>query len=401
MTTFPSSNPGRRLDGLQDVAGFNRATAGIAYSFLKDTPGGVYKPIPTLEAGSCVDPAGGIEKNTGGCLKIKPDTTTDSGVGLSTDGLEIIGRVKKTGDTMSGSLKIVDDTMPDPAGQYALQVRKGDGLDGPNGRGILAHGGTPASFQILEGRTWDDERRCRLTIGLAGMQIRTNDEAAGTASAVQMTIPFSTSDAIIVHANRISGLSTPLVNDDAATKQYVDDTTEALDDSRLAGNPPVPWDGTVPDTSGLYRDLPLGSTLSPYTGFHMFQLTTPQTMVVGVTVTPGPRIVNSGYGMSSFGSTFILNVGLIYKLTAQLRRSMGTATYSWFDDSTGNIFGSIGGFSSDGGTPAIAFVADNTINEVGVKTVTASGSPDAESTLFLIEVVGAFLPGFFPTPSFP
>ena len=50
-----------------------------------------------------VDSNGGLESNSDDQLRIKTDNTNgDSGVGLSSDGLEVVNRVRTAGDTMTG-----------------------------------------------------------------------------------------------------------------------------------------------------------------------------------------------------------------------------------------------------------------------------------------------------------
>ena len=213
MAVFLSRGRERRLDNLGDVQGFGPAKAGIAYSFLRDSSGGEYRPIPTSEAAGNVAPDGGLEKNNEGLLKIKPDTTgSSSGVGLSSDGLEIVDRVKTAGDTMSGALNIED--ADDDFSLEILAKRANKGIHIISGAAefsraltMEAHDGSITGF-----------------IGNSPTGIRIYNETTATALDVGDTIDCS--------STRISSVADPTDTQDAATKNYVDSKVSAKANKR-------------------------------------------------------------------------------------------------------------------------------------------------------------------------
>jgi len=106
MAAFPSTTRGLTLDDLENVQGFDSAEAGTPYAFIKNQQGASFSPVSASHA-IALDPVGGLELNGVSQLRIKADNTSgDSGVGLSADGLEIVGRVKTAGDTMTGDLDL-------------------------------------------------------------------------------------------------------------------------------------------------------------------------------------------------------------------------------------------------------------------------------------------------------
>jgi len=105
---FVSTSKELFLDDLGDVKGFASADAGTPYSLVRTRAGLPFTPINATSA-VAIDPEGGLQLNTSDQLRIKVDNTSgDSGVSLSTDGLSVVDRVKKSGDNMTGALIMED-----------------------------------------------------------------------------------------------------------------------------------------------------------------------------------------------------------------------------------------------------------------------------------------------------
>jgi len=92
------------LDTIANVDGFDNALAGTPYALLRARVGTAYKPI-SATAAIALDPDGGLGLNPSDQLQIKVDNTSgDPGLDLSSDGVEVVGRVKTAGDAMTGDL---------------------------------------------------------------------------------------------------------------------------------------------------------------------------------------------------------------------------------------------------------------------------------------------------------
>lgn len=255
MAAFISASPEANLDDLGDVEGFATAEAGVAFSFIRDSAGGMFRPIPSSESGASVDPSGGLELNLEGELKIKPDTASgDSGVGLSSDGLEIVSRVKTAGDTMTGQL-IIDRT-GDDTDSVALEVKKNSttpssanyvatftsfGDDALN-RGLLLQGGdNDDGFVILKGQTRDTTTSGTLFLTNPSLQpILTleNDSSNQTASTRIDLFYDTTNNRRVVDFQNAGaiGLLDPIASDNAATKNYVDEKFVEIAGDTLNGS---------------------------------------------------------------------------------------------------------------------------------------------------------------------
>ena len=104
MATYFVASQSYTLDELDDVSGFSQAKGGVVYGLKRAQAGTSYEPALISDSLLDLDPNGGLQV-VGGLLSIKKDNTSgDSGVGLSSDGLEVVDRVKTGGDTMSGDL---------------------------------------------------------------------------------------------------------------------------------------------------------------------------------------------------------------------------------------------------------------------------------------------------------
>jgi len=92
------------LDTLINVKGFDNAKAGTPYALFKDRAGLAYHPV-SATAAVALDPAGGLVLNVSDQLQIKVDNTSGNpGLALSTDGVEVVDRVKNSGDIITGTL---------------------------------------------------------------------------------------------------------------------------------------------------------------------------------------------------------------------------------------------------------------------------------------------------------
>lgn len=96
--------PENTLDSLANVEGFDTAKAGTPYALMKQRAGVAYRPVSAASA-VALDPSGGLALNPSDQLQIKPNTVSgDSGLALTTNGVQVVDRVRMFGGSMLSPL---------------------------------------------------------------------------------------------------------------------------------------------------------------------------------------------------------------------------------------------------------------------------------------------------------
>lgn len=184
-TAFASTTRGITLDNIENVSGFDSAPAGTPYALVKAQLGATYTPVPAADS-VAVDPVGGLELNGLGQLRINVDNTSgNSGVGLSADGLSVVDRVIASGDTMTGDLNMNSNLVRGLPTTY------------------------PPIYAGDEATSWAQ------TVGLVADAANTLVATAGDTM---------TGDLNMSGTQRVVSVADPVAAQDVATKNYVDTT---------------------------------------------------------------------------------------------------------------------------------------------------------------------------------
>jgi hypothetical protein len=207
---FPSTTRGLNLDDLDNVSGFDSATAGTPYAFVKTQLGASYTPVSATAAISLA-PDGGLELNGSDQLQIKIDNTSgNSGISLTADGISVDDRVIRSGDTMTGDLLLsIDNDLQRIFGCLDLDINESFQIQLGDVESQIAYSRTtprtPVLHRALAGNRFD----------VAATPVF----QAGNLTADQNTSFVELS----MNNENIINLADPVNNQDAVTKIYVDD----------------------------------------------------------------------------------------------------------------------------------------------------------------------------------